>query len=471
MAMKEISKNRFNALAGYIREPGTAFIVEELSWYSSDNDVVLGMLARDRTDDDFSGLVLGKDRRGRFRAVHVFVSLPTLESARIRLQADIEAWSIRPAEDFYQGDERGTPVDVFLPVVPTAKFHPSFERVLTSEGLSPARAIVESMMPYFEDVDGNFVEQFQSTAFDARFWELYLFAALTEDGFAFDRTHHAADYVCRRFSEEIFVEAVTVNPTMANGVITEPSVPTDMTELRRYLQEYMPIKWGSALTSKLKKEYWNLPHVVGKPIVLAIQDFHVPRAMTFTGGTLVPYLYGLSFTAMYDAEGNLSVTNQPKESYTWGAKSIESGFFDLPGSEFISAVLSNPTGTISKFNRMATLAGMGSKDIRMIHHGFCHDMNPNASEPKAFSFDVNEPGYSETWTEGINIVHNPNALYPLDMPFFEDATHCFYRDGKQVSVMAGFHPYSSQTTIVTPQRLPKSGFRPGFRLPKKSRRH
>jgi hypothetical protein len=468
--MKEVSKSRFDALAGYTREPGTALIVEEISWFSSENDVVLGMLARDRTDDDFGGVVLGRDRRGRFRAVDVFVSLPTLDSAQKRLLADLEAWSLRPAEDFHQGDERGTPVDVFRPIVSPTKFHPSFERVLTNEGMSPARAIIESMMPYFEDIDGNFVEQFQSTAFDARFWELYLFAALTEEGFAFDRTHHAPDYVCRRFDQEVFVEAVTVNPTAVNGVITEPKVPSEPSELRRYLQEYMPIKWGSALTSKLNKKYWDLPHVTGKPIVLAIQDFHAPRAMTFTGSTLLPYLYGLSFNALYDASGNLSVTNQPKESHSWGPKTIESGFFSLPGSEYISAVLSNPTGTISKFNRMAILAGMGSKDIRMIHHGFCHDMDPNASVPKAFSFDVNDPTYFETWTQGINVFHNPNALHPLEAPFFEDATHSFYEDGKQVSFMAEFHPYNSQTTIVTPRRLPKRELRRGFRLPKKSRR-
>jgi len=39
-------------------------------------------------------------------------------------------------------------------------------------------------MPFFEDADGNFVEQFQTTGFDPRLWELYLFATFTELGFA-----------------------------------------------------------------------------------------------------------------------------------------------------------------------------------------------------------------------------------------------------------------------------------------------
>jgi hypothetical protein len=204
--------------------------------------------------------------------------------------------------------------------------------------------------------------------------------------------------------------------------------------------------------------------------VLAIQDFHVPRAMTFTGSTLLPYLYGLSFNALYDADENLIVTNQLNMLHQWGSKTIESGFFNLTGAEHISAVLSNPSGTISKFNRMAILAGMGSKDIRMVYQGFCHDMDPNASVPKPFSLDVSDPNYSETWTQGITVFHNPNALNPLEDSFFENATHSFYRNGKQVSIMAEFHPYNSQTTIITPQRLPRRGFGPGFRSPKKIKR-
>lgn len=32
---------------------------------------------------------------------------------------------------------------------------------------------MSEMMRHFVDVDGNFVQQFQTTAFDSRIWELY----------------------------------------------------------------------------------------------------------------------------------------------------------------------------------------------------------------------------------------------------------------------------------------------------------
>jgi large subunit ribosomal protein L30 len=36
-------------------------------------------------------------------------------------------------------------------------------------GYSPARELIKAMMRFYEDADGNFVEQFQTTAFDAAF--------------------------------------------------------------------------------------------------------------------------------------------------------------------------------------------------------------------------------------------------------------------------------------------------------------
>lgn len=53
-------------------------------------------------------------------------------------------------------------------------------------------------MPHFVDIDGNFVEQFQSTGFDARLWELYLNTYLNEEQFFFDREYNAPDFIVRK---------------------------------------------------------------------------------------------------------------------------------------------------------------------------------------------------------------------------------------------------------------------------------
>lgn len=393
------------------------------------------------------------DERRRFRCVHVTHFFDDVDSARRRLFADLETFSTRPDSEFEQGDEDSKPIDVFKPVVPVEQLNHAFLRLAQGEGFSPARALIDEMMHFFEDVDGNFVEQFQSTAFDARFSELYLFALLTEQRMIFDRSYHAPDFVCEGMGGDLFVESVTVNASRRGNIIVEPEVPSDPQELKRYLTDYMPIKWGGPLWDKLKRSYWDLDHVTGKPIVFAIQDFHAPRAMTFTGSTLLPYLYGRSFTALYDGSGNLHVTSQRIYEHRWGDKVIPSGFFYLPGAENISAIIHNPTATISKFNRMGWLAKFGSFDVKMIRFGTAYRHDSNAALPATYIQCLDDPGYKETWDEGLNVYHNPNALHPLSPGLFIGATHHTLRSEDMVSYCSAFHPYSAETMIFTPQRL------------------
>ncbi len=122
--MPKIQKRRFDALAGYTRRPDVVLIAEELEWYSEAGDRILGVLIRDRIDGDFSWVALGRDRRNRFRAVALNVSIPSQEAATQELASKLVELSSAPDEQFCQGDEVGAPVDFFAPVVPTEQFHP-----------------------------------------------------------------------------------------------------------------------------------------------------------------------------------------------------------------------------------------------------------------------------------------------------------------------------------------------------------
>ena len=451
-----ISRLRFDAVAGYVRNLSSYVLSEEIAWYEHANRPVIGTLLRDRVDDDFGGIVMGRDGRGRFRCVDVSAFSDSPEIASKLLVASMGSWSKRPESDFIQGDEMGEAPNIFAPVVSAHKLSPAYIKLATSEGFSPARALIEAMMHYYEDVDGNFIEQFQSTAFDARFWELYLFALLSEERFVFDRSYSAPDFVCEGLLQDIFVEGVTVGPTRIGSVVTEPLPPDDPAGIHAYLSEYMPIKWAGVLTSKLQKEYWKLRHVKDKPIVFAVQDFHAPRSMTFTGSTLLPYLYGMRFSALYDQFENLRVNSSRIYEHRWGDKRVESGFFYLPDVEMISAVIHNPTATLSKFNRMARLAKMGSQAVRMVRFGTVYDPDPDAALPLAYHQNVDDPSYVETWCEGLNVFHNPNARHPLDPRLFRAAMHHRLRGDRMVHTVPPFHPYSANTLILSPKRLKRS---------------
>ena len=62
--MEELSLLRFDALAGYARQPHTLLTADERAWYSEDKEKVLGTIVQDRTDKDYVCIILGRDRIG-----------------------------------------------------------------------------------------------------------------------------------------------------------------------------------------------------------------------------------------------------------------------------------------------------------------------------------------------------------------------------------------------------------------------
>jgi hypothetical protein len=116
--MKALTLSRFDALAGYIRSPESLLISRELEWYADDAERVLGVLLLDLSDQDFGGVVLGKDARRRYRAVSLSDFCLSRDTARNLLQVELEEWSRKPDSEFWQGDEKSTPMDIFAPVAP-----------------------------------------------------------------------------------------------------------------------------------------------------------------------------------------------------------------------------------------------------------------------------------------------------------------------------------------------------------------
>lgn len=445
--MKPISPLRFDALAGYARHPRTLLFAEELAYYEHADERVLGLLIRDRTDDDFGGLVLAKDKRLRFRCIDVTSFYDRRRVGEIELRRAMERAAAEPDINHEQGDERGRPVDFFASALSDDRLNPHFVSLRDEEIFSAAKGIIQPMMRWYEDADGNFVEQFQTTGFDARIWELYLFATFTEMGYILNHTHAAPDFLCEYPGGEFYVEAVTVNPTRDETGAVVPEPPLDTPEqVRDYQMNYMPIKFGSALTSKLAKKYWERPHVAGKPLVIAIQDFSAPQSMVRSRTGFEHYVTGREYGFERRPDGTLNILPRKIGSHRFGAKEIPSGFFDLPNAENVSAVMFSNSGTISKFNRMGLLAGFGSPRLRLIRVGTAVNLDPTAAMPLMFRRSVNDPGYREAWSEGIDVWHNPNARYPIVpdiMPWV--AHHYIQRDGQLINRVPDFHPFGSYT--------------------------
>jgi hypothetical protein len=115
----------------------------------------------------------------------------------------------------------------------------------------------------------------------ASLWELYLYVYLYEEGFEFVSGNPAPDFHLPWFGDECFVEAVTVNPSQDKNR-PDAGEPETHEEVMALADDYLPIKFGSPLFSKLKKKYWEKPHVASKPLVLAVHDYHMPGSMMWS---------------------------------------------------------------------------------------------------------------------------------------------------------------------------------------------
>jgi hypothetical protein len=436
--MKPLSPLRFDALAGYSRSPQISLSARELAWFEEADEKLLGVVSLDVVDLDYVYTVLARDAHGRFRAFHLDTSQ---NEAAEGLAAALAELVVQPDTYFHQGDEVGVALDLFTSELPSDKQNPRFRELITAKGFTPALGLLKELMHYFQDVDGNFVQQFQSTGFDARLWKLYLYAVFTEQGYGFDRTHAAPDFHCQGLRGDFYVEATTVNPSA-----TPPDV-TESTE-EAYFNHYVPTKFGSALYSKLQKKYWELQHVADSPLILAIQDFHAPQAMAWSNSALVEYLYGIRQVEAKRPDGTSEIVSQKIEKYEWQGKEIPTGFFLQPATEHISAVLANPGGTLSKFNRMGYLAGFGDRSIGMVRGGICY--RRGSLVPESFAAKVHEAGYLETWSEGISVFHNPNARHPLPESSILGVANHTSRDGRILTGMPDFFPVGSNTSIVVP---------------------
>ena len=449
ICMPLIQKVRFEALAGYCRLPQAALVSRELEWHEYAGERILGIVILDLVDREFGGILLARDERERFRWIGGTTFFLTIDEARDALHMEAARLELNLDNERRQGDGRGEPVDFFAARAARDRLNPGFLKLAEQEGFSPARGLIEPMMRWYEDLDGNFIEQFQTTGFDARIWELYLFATFVEAGYAISSRTAIPDFSCSGLNGELCVEATTVNPTAADSGAMADDPPTDTAEqMDDFLRNFMPIKFAGPLTAKLRKKYWEKPHVSGKPLLFAIQDFHAPMAMLRTRSALPTYLYGYAHDWNRDADGRLRILPRPVVEHRWGTKVIPSGFFAQEGAENISAVLFSNCGTISKFNRIGVIAGFGSRRVRLVRHGLAVNHDPNASEPTAYARRVHEAGYSESWVEGLDVFHNPGALHPIDPTSIPGAAHHrLLPDGQIQSRVPAGHTLASVTMV------------------------
>jgi hypothetical protein len=168
-------------------------------------------------------------------------------------------------------------MDLFSPVVDASKFDPVFATLLKVNNLYD-QAVVQEWAKGFVDRDGKFVREFQTT-FHASFWELYLHACLKHLDCEIDFSHASPDFVVTG-PWPFLVEATVALHGERGTSISETSLKTFPTSLNEFNRQAI-IRLANSVISKKRKyndSYKDLPHVAGKPFVLAIAPFDRPFA-------------------------------------------------------------------------------------------------------------------------------------------------------------------------------------------------
>jgi hypothetical protein len=91
MTIKSIEPNDYP-----IAMQGSPWLHENLAWFATDDDEVLGVLLRDKVDHDFSWVILTQNDQGPgYTAVELDHSKPTADVARRELHTAMEEWKVK----------------------------------------------------------------------------------------------------------------------------------------------------------------------------------------------------------------------------------------------------------------------------------------------------------------------------------------------------------------------------------------
>lgn len=456
--MKELiplSQKYFEIIALFTREPFVKLYAKELEYYT-DGGGLIGFICLDLIDNNFSAGIMSRDNTMQYRAVKVGVDFPTIEDARKWIKNSFNEDGIT------MHDNQSEYFNLFEELENDEQIHPHYKLLKESDFFLSAKETIKEISYHYKDIDGNFIEQFQSlNGLDSRVFELYLFCFFREQSFSFKREHEAPDFIVNKFEDEIAVEAVTISRKVENIKNITNFQPKSTNEISSELEDNVPLMFGSVLYDKAKKKYWEKKHVQGKPFVIAVADFHDTMSMTWTYNSLLEYLYGYRYDNYKHSEEGELIINPTKIDFfeKKNGTKIPAGFFLDKNNENISAVLFSSTATLSKFNRMGRQAGIGSNSSILVRNMMIYNHEPNADKPNFVRYVVNEDS-NETWSEGVTIYHNPNAIHPLDPNLFDETVaQCFFNveDHLVRSVMPLVFPYASYTENLKMQDTSQKG--------------
>lgn len=320
-------------------------------------------------------------------------------------------------------------MNLFTPSVKPAQRHPNFLSAIEPSAAG-VRNVLNDWADGFEDRDGKFVFEFQTT-FNSCFWELYLFSVLKQLGIRVDFSHNAPDFVC--CDHNIAIEATIASHAHDDVPEWEKTIEgISHNDLEgAYTQSI--IRLSNALLAKATaytNKYEMLPHIEGLAYIIAISNF-ATQDFNLLGDVAMQRL-------LYDVDdvGKVHKAN--------GA-AVPLGLFRSDAFAHVSAILYSSLATFGKAR------ALGNDDGRFIFQAI---RIRNNIEPLRIVAEKRE--YRESLTDGLRLFVNPFAATPIDLEIFEEPSIRRFLANKNGELAVSCHPDGDlcmrQVFNLTPMR-------------------
>jgi hypothetical protein len=321
-------------------------------------------------------------------------------------------------------------MNLFNQVVPIEKQHVIY-KLICGEKYAPERAVLSDWAKGFNDRDGKFLYEFQST-FAPCLWELYLHACLKELGASINFSFSTPDFIVNA-GEEFCMEATIAAPGTGGAPpygFSVSDIPDDFNEFN----SQATLRICNSFTSKEKKyreNYSQLAHVHEKPFVIAIASFDRPFSHMAASRPMLSALYGL----YHDEE--LTISNHASNviSYNVGGvvknenANVQLGYFLDDSYSHVSAVIYSSLATWGKIRALADNPNANS--VYTTFHPNVHSIQPTVRV-------IPKSEYVEHLMDGLYIFHNPFADRPLRRETLGHSrvAQCFVKEDGELEIVA-----------------------------------
>ena len=240
-------------------------------------------------------------------------------------------------------------------------------KVLATRSHHPAAWILNQLYLALPRPDRNWAGDCQTANFHTRLWEAQLLASFREQGLLVTQPHEFPDFLIEnRLGREAWVEAVTANPALPYNHVNAPrSAPPQARE--ELFFGPAALRFAKTLGNKLAKDYHKLPHVAGKPFMIAIADFQTPASMMWSREGLIGYLYGKG-ADVTEVDGRREVV-PVSASHLLGPSIFPAGLFANDLHSELSAVIFSNACSIAKLNWVVISGGGAPKGLRYMPRG------------------------------------------------------------------------------------------------------